>query len=242
MPLIIISCIIFISVKKLIFDHGLTVIWAFHIQFYEYLVSQTSQPSPGSQSSCSSDQSPTSSHLGRGVQLAVTTIGAVEGEAEEDQKFKEENEKKDTEGEEEKSPFVVSTVSTDTDMETILALQTCRNLGQPLRWMEQVKMERLRQVNRETSRLGHVLPNAAFKGHCLPSLTGKGKALFQFALCMFCPILTNIFNSLFNSYQVKHNYGTMGERKKSYEILSERSHEFFTFYFGSCENGKCNAE
>ncbi|XP_053466892.1 transcriptional activator GLI3 [Ictalurus furcatus] len=134
----------------------------------------TSQPSPGSQSSCSSGQSPTSSHLSRGVQLAVNTIGLVGEEVVEDQEFEVEDEEKDTEVVEEESPIMVSAVSTATATAATVALQPCRSLGQPLRWMEQVKMERLRQVNGGTSRLGHLSPTAPSKGHSLPSLTMKG--------------------------------------------------------------------
>ncbi|MCJ8745662.1 hypothetical protein PDJAM_G00132780 [Pangasius djambal] len=134
----------------------------------------TSQPSPGSQSSCSSDQSPTSSHLSRGIQLAVSTIGLVGEEVVEDQEFEEENEEKNTAREEEDSPIMVSTASTATATTATLALQPRRSLSQPLRWMEQIKMERLRQVNGRTSRLGHLSPTAPSKGHGLPSLTGKG--------------------------------------------------------------------
>lgn len=102
----------------------------------------------------------------------------------EDQEFEE----KDTEGEEEDSHIMVSAVSTATATAATLSLQTHRSLGQPLRWMEQVKMERLRQVNGGTSKLGHLSPTAPSKGHILPSLTGKGKILPQFTLGMFCPI------------------------------------------------------
>lgn len=95
----------------------------------------------------------------------------------EDQEVEEEDEEKDTEGEEEDSPIMVSTVSTATATAATLALQPRRSLGKPLRWMEQVKMERLRQVNGGRSRLGHLSPTAPFKDHSLPSLTGKGKTL-----------------------------------------------------------------
>lgn len=111
---------------------------------------------------------------------------------EEDQEFEEEDEEKDTVGEEEGSPIMVSTVSTAIATAATLALQPHRNLGQPLRWMEQVKMLRLRQVNEGTSRLGHLSHTAPSKGHSLPSLTKKGKPLPQFTLCMFCPVLTNL--------------------------------------------------
>uniref|UniRef100_A0A673HCY9 Transcriptional activator GLI3-like n=1 Tax=Sinocyclocheilus rhinocerous TaxID=307959 RepID=A0A673HCY9_9TELE len=98
----------------------------------------TSEPSTGSQSSCSSDQSTSGPHISRGVQLAVNSIGLAGEEAEED------------------SPIMDSTVSTATTTVATLALQTRRSVGRPLRWMEHVKMERLRQVNGAVPRLGHI--------------------------------------------------------------------------------------
>uniref|UniRef100_A0AAR2J4Y0 C2H2-type domain-containing protein n=1 Tax=Pygocentrus nattereri TaxID=42514 RepID=A0AAR2J4Y0_PYGNA len=135
----------------------------------------TSQPSPGGQSSCSSDQSPAGPHFGRGVQLAVNSFGLV-GEAVvvEDQEDEEEEEEDDREGEEEDAPIMDSTVSTATATAAALALQTRRSLGRPLRWMEQVKMERLRQVNGGIPRLGHLSPTLPPKGQALPALIGKG--------------------------------------------------------------------
>uniref|UniRef100_A0A8C1N8D9 GLI family zinc finger 3 n=1 Tax=Cyprinus carpio TaxID=7962 RepID=A0A8C1N8D9_CYPCA len=136
----------------------------------------TSEPSTGSQSSCSSDQSTGSPHICRGVQLAVNSIGLAGEEAIlEDQ----ENEKEEEEGEreEEDSPIMDSTVSTATTMAATLALQTRRSVGRHLRWMEHVKMERLRQVNGAVPRLGHMSPTPPPKGQALPALTGKGSCL-----------------------------------------------------------------
>uniref|UniRef100_A0A4W4EXF1 C2H2-type domain-containing protein n=1 Tax=Electrophorus electricus TaxID=8005 RepID=A0A4W4EXF1_ELEEL len=132
----------------------------------------TSQPSPGGQSSCSSDQPPAGPHLGRGVQLAVRSVGLV-GEAlvVEDQEDEEEDE---GEGEEEDTPIMDCTVSTATAPACALTLRTRRGLGRPLRWMEQVKMERLRQVNGSVPRLGHLSPTLPPTGQVLPVLTGKG--------------------------------------------------------------------
>ncbi|XP_072547250.1 transcriptional activator GLI3 [Salminus brasiliensis] len=131
-----------------------------------------SQPSPGGQSSCSSDQSPAGPHLGRGVQLTVSSVRLV-GEAVvvEDQEDEEEDY---GEGEEEDAPIMDSTVSTATATAATLALQARRSLSRPLRWMEQVKMERLRQVNGGIPRLGHLSPTPPPKGQALPALTGKG--------------------------------------------------------------------
>ncbi|XP_065150919.1 transcriptional activator GLI3 isoform X1 [Paramisgurnus dabryanus] len=133
----------------------------------------TSQPSPGSQSSCGSDQSPGSPHLSRGVQFALSSIGLA-GEAAllEDQ----ENEDEEGEGEEEDAPIMDSTVSTATATAATLALQAHRSV-RPLRWMEHVKMERLRQVNGAVPRLGHLSPTPPPKGQALPALTGKGPFL-----------------------------------------------------------------
>lgn len=97
----------------------------------------------------------------------------------EDQEFEQEDEEKDNEGEEEDSPIMVSTVSTATATAATLAIQPRRSLGQPLRWMEQVKMDRLRQVNGGTSRLGHLSLTAPSKVHSFPSLTGKGKTFLS---------------------------------------------------------------
>ena len=63
-----------------------------------------------------------------------------------------------------------ATVSTAT-----LALQARRSVGRPLRWMEQVKMERLRQVNAAPAGLAHLSPMPPVKGHSLPTILGKGK-------------------------------------------------------------------
>lgn len=107
----------------------------------------------------------------------------------EDQEFEQKDEEKDNEGEEGYSSIMVSTVSTATATAAILALQSHRSLGQPLRWMEQVKMDRLRQVNGETSRLGHLSHTAPSKVQSLPTLTGKGETLYKFTLCMLLLLL-----------------------------------------------------
>ncbi|XP_050954009.1 transcriptional activator GLI3 [Labeo rohita] len=136
----------------------------------------TSQPSTGGQSSCSSDQSTSGPHIGRGVQLAVNSIGLAGEEAVlEDQENEEEEE--EGEGEEEDAPIMDSTVSTATTTAATLALQSRRSVGRPLRWMEHVKMERLRQVNGAVPRLGHMSPTPPPKGQALPALTGKGSCL-----------------------------------------------------------------
>ncbi|XP_051538253.1 transcriptional activator GLI3-like [Myxocyprinus asiaticus] len=134
----------------------------------------TSQPSPGGQSSCGSDQPPSGPHLGRGVQLTMSSIGfAGEAAVLEDQ----ENEEEEGVGEEEDAPIMDSTVSTATASAATLTLQARRSVGRPLRWMEHVKMERLRQVNGAVPRLGHLSPTPPHKGQALPALTGKGPCL-----------------------------------------------------------------
>lgn len=106
----------------------------------------------------------------------------------EDQKFEKKDEEWDNKGKDEEPPIMVSTVSTATATAATLTLQTRRSLGQPLRWMEQVKMGR--QVNKGTSNI------ALSKGHSLSSSAEKGKTFPQFTLRMFCSILTNIFTFL----------------------------------------------
>ncbi|XP_057178778.1 transcriptional activator GLI3 [Triplophysa rosa] len=133
----------------------------------------TSQPSPGGQSSCGSDQSPIGPHFSRGVQFALSSFGLA-GEVAVLEALENEDEE-DEEGED--APIMDSTVSTATAIAATLALQARRNVGRPLRWMEHVKMERLRQVNGAVSRLGHLSPTPPPKGQALPALTGKGLCL-----------------------------------------------------------------
>ncbi|KAJ4925349.1 hypothetical protein JOQ06_018081 [Pogonophryne albipinna] len=84
----------------------------------------TSQPSPGGQSTCSSDQSPVSTYPSSGVQLAAR-----------------------------------------------------RSVGRPVRWMEHIKMERLKQVNGVLPRLGTLSPTPPPKGSTLPNILGKESCL-----------------------------------------------------------------
>uniref|UniRef100_A0A672YFI2 C2H2-type domain-containing protein n=1 Tax=Sphaeramia orbicularis TaxID=375764 RepID=A0A672YFI2_9TELE len=108
----------------------------------------TSQPSPGGQSTCSSDQSPISTYPSGGVQLAVSG---------------------------ERAPIMDSTVSTATA--AMLTLQARRSVGRPLRWMEHIKMERLKQVNGALPRLGPLSPTPPPKASTLPNILGKGSCL-----------------------------------------------------------------
>uniref|UniRef100_A0A3P9CS87 GLI family zinc finger 3 n=1 Tax=Maylandia zebra TaxID=106582 RepID=A0A3P9CS87_9CICH len=111
----------------------------------------TSQPSPGGQSTCSSDQSPISTYPSSGVQLAVSCEG-------------------------EPAPIMDSTVSTATA--AMLTLQARRSIGRPLRWMEHIKMERLKQVNGALPRLGPLSPTPPPKASAVPNMLGKGKGNF----------------------------------------------------------------
>ncbi|KAG8009574.1 Zinc finger protein GLI3, partial [Nibea albiflora] len=135
----------------------------------------TSQPSPGGQSTCSSDQSPISTYPSSGVQLAVSA-GRSPGEGLEENEEKEENEEEaDEECEGEPAPIMDSTVSTATM--AMLTLQARRSVGRPLRWMEHIKMERLKQVNGALPRLGPLSPTPPPKGSTLPNIVGKGSCL-----------------------------------------------------------------
>uniref|UniRef100_A0A672YCM9 C2H2-type domain-containing protein n=1 Tax=Sphaeramia orbicularis TaxID=375764 RepID=A0A672YCM9_9TELE len=119
----------------------------------------TSQPSPGGQSTCSSDQSPISTYPSGGVQLAVSAGQEAEEECEG-----------------ERAPIMDSTVSTATA--AMLTLQARRSVGRPLRWMEHIKMERLKQVNGALPRLGPLSPTPPPKASTLPNILGKGKTDF----------------------------------------------------------------
>ncbi|XP_034006163.1 transcriptional activator GLI3 isoform X2 [Trematomus bernacchii] len=131
----------------------------------------TSQPSPGGQSTCSSDQSPVSTYPSSGVQLAVSA-GRSPGEGLEEDEGREEHEDDfEEECEGEPSPIMDSTVSTATA--AMLTLQARRSVGRPVRWMEHIKMERLKQVNGVLPRLGTLSPTPPPKGSTLPNILGK---------------------------------------------------------------------
>ncbi|KAL4623423.1 transcriptional activator GLI3-like [Arapaima gigas] len=118
-----------------------------------------SQSSPGGQSTCSSDQSPLGGYSNGGVRLALSG-GALSVTAAEDEEEDEQDE--DEEG---NAPIMDSTVSTAT-----MALQARRNVAPP-RWVEHIKMQRLKQVNGILPRLG---PTVVTKGPTLPPITGNG--------------------------------------------------------------------
>ncbi|XP_039382862.1 transcriptional activator GLI3 isoform X2 [Mauremys reevesii] len=110
----------------------------------------TSQPSPGSQSTCSSEQSPISNYSNHGIELNLTSGGSVGDLSVIDE-----------------TPIMDSTISTAT---TALGLQARRNMT-GTKWMEQVKLERLKQVNGVLPRLNPIPPS---KAPTLPPLIGNG--------------------------------------------------------------------
>lgn len=113
----------------------------------------TSQPSPGGQSTCSSEPSPFSNHSNSGIELHLNSGGSVGDLSATDE-----------------TPIMDSTVSTAT---TALGLQARRNLT-GTRWMEQLKVERLKQVNGFLPRVNTV---PATKNISLPPLPGSGSQL-----------------------------------------------------------------
>ncbi|XP_045683757.1 transcriptional activator GLI3 [Phyllostomus hastatus] len=110
----------------------------------------TSQPSPGGQSSCSSQQSPISNYSTSGLELPLSDGGGV-GDL----------------GAIDETPIMDSTISTAT---TALALQARRNPA-GTKWMEHVKLERLKQVNGMLPRLNPILPP---KAPAVSPLIGNG--------------------------------------------------------------------
>ncbi|KYO43178.1 hypothetical protein Y1Q_0017505 [Alligator mississippiensis] len=110
----------------------------------------TSQPSPGGQSTCSSEQSPISNYSNNGIELNLTSGGSVGDLSVIDE-----------------TPIMDSTISTAT---TALGLQARRNMT-GTKWMEQVKLERLKQVNGMLPQLNPIPPS---KAPTLPPLIGNG--------------------------------------------------------------------
>lgn len=96
-----------------------------------------------------------------------------EGLEEDEEKEDNEDEAEEEECEGEPAPIMDSTVSTVTA--TMLTMQARRSIGRPLRWMEHIKMERLRQVNGALPRQGPLSPTPPPKGSTLPNILGKGK-------------------------------------------------------------------
>ncbi|KAM4544164.1 transcriptional activator GLI3 isoform 1-T1 [Fundulus diaphanus] len=135
----------------------------------------TSQPSPGGQSTCGSDQSPVSTYPSSGVQLAVSARRSPGEGLEEDEEEEENEEEVEEECEGEPVPAMDSTMSAATT--AMLTLQARRGIGRPLRWMEHMKMERLKQVNGALPRLGSLSPTPPPKSSAMPNILGKGSCL-----------------------------------------------------------------
>uniref|UniRef100_A0A3Q3D355 GLI family zinc finger 3 n=1 Tax=Hippocampus comes TaxID=109280 RepID=A0A3Q3D355_HIPCM len=128
----------------------------------------TSQPSPGGQSTCSSDQSPVSIYPSGGVQLTVSAgRSPVEGPDEEE----DEAEAGQRDG---PAPVMDSTVSTATA--AALTLRARRGVGRPLRWLEHLKRERLKQVNGPMPGPGPLTPPPPPKGSVLTGIQAKGES------------------------------------------------------------------
>lgn len=111
------------------------------------------------------------------------SAGRSPGEGLEEDEQEEENEEEvEEECEGEPAPIMDSTVSTATA--AMLTLQARRSIGRPLRWMEHMKMERLKQVNGALPRLGSLSPTPPPKSSAMPNILGKGK-------CNFVKLLLN---------------------------------------------------
>ncbi|KAM9308877.1 transcriptional activator GLI3 [Gastrophryne carolinensis] len=110
----------------------------------------TSQPSPGGKSSCS-EQSPISNFTNSGIELTLNTGGSIGDLSTLDD-----------------TPIMDSTISTAT---TGLGLQG-RRIMTGTKWMEQVKAERIKQINGMLPRLNPVPPPS--KAPSLPPITGNG--------------------------------------------------------------------
>lgn len=107
------------------------------------------------------------------------SAGRSPGEGLEEGDEKEEiEEEAEEECEGEPAPIMDSTVSTATA--AMLTLQARRCVGRPMRWMEHIKMERLKQVNGALPRLGPLSPTPPPKVSTLPNILGKGKHNFYF--------------------------------------------------------------
>lgn len=129
---------------------------------YPFPSKQTSQPSPGGQSTCSSEQSPISNYSNNGIELNLTRRGSVGDLSVIDE-----------------TPIMDSTISTAT---TALGLQARRNMTET-KWMEQVKLERLKQINGVLPRLNPMPPS---KASTLPPLIGNGEILPSY-FCVHLP-------------------------------------------------------
>ncbi|XP_078544324.1 transcriptional activator GLI3 [Lissotriton helveticus] len=110
----------------------------------------TSQPSPGGKSSCSSEQSPFSNYSNSGIELTLSSGDSVGDLSAIDE-----------------TPIMDSTIST---ANSALGLQA-RRIMTGTRWMEQVKVEKFKQVNGMLPRLNPVPPSRAPN---IPLINGNG--------------------------------------------------------------------
>ncbi|XP_069814505.1 transcriptional activator GLI3 isoform X2 [Dendropsophus ebraccatus] len=124
-----------------------------HVKSVKTEKPMTSQPSPGGKSSCSSEQSPISNYTNSGIELTLNNGGSIGDLSTLDD-----------------TPIMDSTISTAT---TGLGLQG-RRIMTGTKWMEQVKVERIKQINGVLPRLNPVPPS---KTPCLPPITGNGVQL-----------------------------------------------------------------
>ncbi|KAM5157250.1 transcriptional activator GLI3 [Mantella aurantiaca] len=121
-----------------------------HVKSVKTEKPMTSQPSPGGKSSCSSEQSPISNYTNSGIELTLNNGGSIGDLSTLDD-----------------TPIMDSTISTAT---TGLGLQG-RRIMTGTKWMEQVKLERIKQINGILPRLNPVPPS---KAPSLPPITGNG--------------------------------------------------------------------
>ncbi|XP_040288614.1 transcriptional activator GLI3 isoform X2 [Bufo bufo] len=121
-----------------------------HVKSVKTEKPMTSQPSPGGKSSCSSEQSPISNYTNSGIELTLNNGGSIGDLSTLDD-----------------TPIMDSTISTAT---TGLGLQS-RRIMTGTKWMEQVKVERIKQINGVLPRLNPVPPS---KTPSLPPITGNG--------------------------------------------------------------------
>ncbi|XP_040209180.1 transcriptional activator GLI3 isoform X2 [Rana temporaria] len=121
-----------------------------HVKSVKTEKPMTSQPSPGGKSSCSSEQSPISNYTNSGIEFTLNNGDSLGDLSTLDD-----------------TPIMDSTISTAT---TGLGLQG-RRIMTGTKWMEQVKLERIKQINGILPRLNPVPPS---KAPSLPPITGNG--------------------------------------------------------------------
>ena len=100
--------------------------------------------------------------------------GAGLAAAEEEGSRGEDDEDED-EGEEEEEERGTAAIMDGMVSTVTVGVQARRGVGRPLRWMEHLKMERLKQVNGSLARLGSLSPTPPPRGPSLPHILGKGE-------------------------------------------------------------------